>query len=227
MSAIRKRVAGSLGALAILFSLFIVVGILLPGTVQVTRSVEIDASPEEIFPLLGNLETWAEWTPWGDVESRVEGPASGLGARRVWDDPGIGSGTLTLTGFRPPQGVDYVVEVEDGAIRFEGTLSIEEREGKSFVSWTERADLGWNPLLGWTALGMEDAQGRQLQESLDRLQRRIKAPPDGSRTPPDPTSDNDLVKRKPVPRHAGFGQRGRDANGSSQGPPSAGPDIPA
>ena len=41
--------------------------------------------------------------------------------------------------------------------------------GGSVVTWTERADLGWNPLLGWTALTMDESQGRQLEESLARL----------------------------------------------------------
>jgi len=69
--------------------------------------------------------------------------------------------------------VDYLVEVEGGAIRFEGTITVEPRSGGSLVIWTERADLGWNPLLGWTAIGMEESQGRQLQDSLDRLRARL------------------------------------------------------
>ena len=163
------------GILALFAGGFVLVGILLPGTVEVTRSVEIDAAPEAIFPLLDDLELWAEWTPWGEVESSLDGPATGAGARRVWDDPELGSGSLTLTGSRPPSGVDYKVEVEGGAIRFEGTISVAAKGGGSVVTWTERADLGWNPLLGWTALTMDESQGQQLQDSLDRLKARAEA----------------------------------------------------
>ena len=161
------------GILALFAGAFVLVGILLPGTVEVTRSVEIEAAPEAVFPLLNDLERWVEWTPWGEVESRLEGPATGAGGRRVWDDPRVGSGSLTLTGSRPESGVDYTVEVEDGAIRFEGTISVAAKDDGSVVTWTERADLGWNPLLGWTALTMDESQGRQLQESLDRLKARV------------------------------------------------------
>ena len=163
------------GVLALFAGGFVLVGILLPGTVEVTRSVEIEAAPEAVFPLLNDLERWAEWTPWGEVESRLEGPSAGTGARRVWDDEGLGSGSLTLVGSRPPAGVDYEVVVEDGAIRFEGTISVAASAGGSVVTWTERADLGWNPLLGWTALTMDESQGRQLQESLDRLKARAES----------------------------------------------------
>lgn len=178
------------GILALLAGTFVLVGILLPGTVDVTRTVEVDAPPEAVFLLLNDLEAWAEWTPWGEVESRLEGPAWGVGARRVWDDPALGSGSLTLVDSRPLPGapdlelpgIDYLVEVEGGAIRFEGTITVEPRGGGSLVTWNERAELGWNPLLGWTALGMEGSQGRQLQDGLDRLKARLEGedPPPGS-----------------------------------------------
>ncbi len=174
---VARRGALAAGILALLAVLFAGVGVLLPGTVEVTRSAEIAAPPEEIFPLIHDLGAWSEWTPWGDVESRLEGPPAGPGARRVWDDPRIGSGSLTITASRPPHSLEYVVEVEEGALRFEGTITVAGRAGGSFVTWTERADLGWNPLMGWTALGLEESQGRQLQDSLDRLGERIRSGP--------------------------------------------------
>lgn len=158
-----------LGGLALLLAAFLGVGVLLPSTLEVTRSVEIDAPPEAVFPLLNDLEAWAEWTPWGDVESRVEGRSSGAGARRSWDDPRIGSGSMAIVDSEPPSRVVYLVEVEDGAIRFDGVLNVEATGDGSAVEWTERADVGWNPLLRWTALAMDRSQGRQLEESLRRL----------------------------------------------------------
>lgn len=184
---VARRGALAAGALALLAALFVGVGILLPGTVEVTRSVEIAAAPDDVFAFLDDLDAWTEWTPWGDVQSRLEGPPSGPGARRVWDDPRLGSGSLTIVGANPPHSVDYLVEVEGGSLRFEGRITVEARAGGSLVTWTERADLGWNPLLGWTALNMEESQGRQLQESLDRLRERIRTgPAEGPTASPEP-----------------------------------------
>ena len=163
------------GILALLAGSFLVVGLMLPSTVEVTRTVDVEAPPEAIFPLLDDLRKWLGWTPWGEVASRLEGPASGPGASRVWEDRRLGSGSLTLLRTRPPSlksgpaGVDYLVELEGGAVSFEGTIALERRGTASRVLWTERASMGWNPLLGWTALGMEESQGRQLDESLARL----------------------------------------------------------
>lgn len=163
------------GGLALAAGTFLIAGMLLPGTVEVTRTVDVETPLETIFPLLDDLRAWMEWTPWSEVASRLEGAPSGPGASRVWDDPRLGAGSLTLVRTRPPSsgegavGVDYLVELEGGAITFSGTIALEDRGAAARVVWTERADLGWNPLLGWTALGMEESQGRQLEESLGRL----------------------------------------------------------
>ena len=186
-STVARKGALAAGVLAALAAAFILVGIILPGTFEVTRSVEIAAPPETVFPFLNSLDSWTEWTPWGAVESRLEGPPAGRGARRVWDDPDLGSGSLSIAHSRPPRSVDYVVEVDGGKLRFEGTITVEPRGGGSLVTWTERADLGWNPLLGWTALNMEDSQGRQLRESLERLRERVEAAPRDA-YPPSPTA---------------------------------------
>ncbi len=174
-SGVARKGAVAAGILAILMVVFVAAGILLPDTLEVTRSVRIAASPERIFPLLNDLAAWDAWTPWGDIESRLEGPSAGPGARRVWDDRRLGSGSLTITASMSPSVVGYTVDLEDGAIRFEGVLSVATRGDASLVTWTERADLGWNPLLGWTALGMEKSQGSQLEESLARLKEQAES----------------------------------------------------
>lgn len=173
-----RGLAWGMGTLALASGAFVVVGVLLPGRVEVVRSVEVRAVPEAVFPFLNELAAWDQWAPWGQVESRMEGPASGPGARRVWDDPGVGSGSFALTDARPPSRVDYVVEVEEGALRFEGTLVVVGSGAAgaadvSTVTWTERADLGWNPLMGWTALAMDKSQGQVLQDSLERLKELV------------------------------------------------------
>lgn len=152
---------------------FLAVGLLLPGQAEVVRSVEIDAPPEDVFPFLDDLELWLEWTPWSEIDSRVEGRASGAGAKRVWDDEELGSGALTIVSSIPPRRVEYRAEAAGGRMRFEGVLEIRASGGRSTVDWTERADLGRNPLLGWTVLTLEDSQGRQMAASLERLKRRV------------------------------------------------------
>ena len=152
--------------------LFIVVGLVLPRSVEVTRTVTVAAPLETVFPLLDDLEAWTRWTPWGDVESQIEGVARGAGATRVWDDPNLGSGTLTLTEVVPLESVHYQAEV-DGGLTFTGTLAVEPGSGGTSVQWTESVSWGLNPLMGWTGLTLAEAQGRQLEQTLSRLKELV------------------------------------------------------
>ena len=165
----KRAAAWIVGGLASLMVLFIGVGLVLPHTVEVTRSVELAAPPEAVFPYLDDLEAWTEWTPWGEVESRIEGGSAGVGAQRIWDDPNMGSGTLTLTEVSPHTSVAYRADV-DGGLTFEGTLALSPAGEGTSLSWTESVSWGMNPLMGWTGLTLSNAQGRQLEQSLGRLQ---------------------------------------------------------
>ena len=187
-SGVARKGAVAAGLLALLMFGFVAVGIVLPGSFEVTRSVEVGAPPDRVFPFLNDLSRWDAWTPWGEIESRFEGASAGTGARRVWDDPQMGDGSLEIVASDPPREVRYAVQVEGGALRFEGTLAVEragdgasrgaEDGGASLVVWTERADLGWNPLLGWTARGMEASQGARMEESLSRLREVVEGSPE-------------------------------------------------
>lgn len=167
-----------LGMLALLLALFLVVGLFLPRRVEVSRSTDLSEPPQVVFPYLSDLERWTAWTPWGDVESRIEGPTGGEGATRTWDDPTFGSGSLTLTEVAAPSRVSYEARVEGGVL-FEGLLELEPMSGGSRLTWTESVSWGWNPLLGWNGLTLDDAQGRQLEEALARLREVAGSPPPG------------------------------------------------
>lgn len=165
-----------LGVLASLLAAFLAIGLLLPKQVEVTRSLEIEAPADEVFSYLADLEAWTEWTPWGELESALEGPRSGPGAKRVWDDPALGSGSLTIVEAIAPNRVTYEAEVEDGAIRFFGEFLVSTTsDTHATVTWTETAQWGLNALLGWNGLTLEESQGAQLAQSLAKLEEVITA----------------------------------------------------
>ncbi|MBC8000955.1 MAG: hypothetical protein H7X97_00080, partial [Opitutaceae bacterium] len=71
--------------LVLLVIILAVVGLFLPGTYHVERSVTITASSSDIYPYLNSLKKWPEWTAWTvakfpDMKISFEGPESGAGA---------------------------------------------------------------------------------------------------------------------------------------------------
>lgn len=162
------KVVAALGALGILV---LGVGLALPATWDVERSLRIDAPPDSIYRWLYDPGAWQEWTVWGGVELVASGPERGAGATLRWDDPYLGDGTFTVVEADPPRMVRYRVEVEGGAMVTEGRLTLTRAEGTgTTVTWEERGDFGWNPMMGYAALNMGRIQGVELERALRRLE---------------------------------------------------------
>ncbi len=156
------------GGIATVLVALVLIGLVLPGTWSAEASIEIEAAPTEVFPYLNDLSRWDRWTNWGDIESELSNPSRNAGASRTWDDPNLGSGSVTITSSVAPALVRYEVEVEGGA-SVSGELRIEALGGASRVTWREEGDLGRNPLMGYVARNMSESQGAQLAEGLEKL----------------------------------------------------------
>jgi uncharacterized protein YndB with AHSA1/START domain len=156
------------GASALLITA-LVVGFLLPGRWEVERSVLVPAPPEAVFSWLDDPRRWDDWAPMGDVESVFSGPERGSGATRSWDDPEMGDGRFTILAARDDREVQYRVEVQEGALITQGTLRLSPEGAGTRVTWTEVGDFGPNPLMGYTALGMDRMQGNQMENALRQL----------------------------------------------------------
>ena len=158
-----------LGTGAVVLMGFLFIGFLLPGTWTASRELVLQANPEQVFPHLDSPTAWRAWTALPDSGLSFEGPPRGTGARMSWDHPAWGTGSFEIVEAQPHTVVRYVVEVEGGAMRTEGTLELSAQDGRTLVTWTESGDFGWNPLMGYWALFMERAQSRELAKNLVRL----------------------------------------------------------
>ncbi len=165
--------AAGLGLVAVLLLGLLAVGFFLPGQWEAEREEWITASADEVYAHLISAEGWSKWTPMPETGFELDGPEEGAGARWSWDDPGYGAGSFTVLDADPPRRVRYRVEVEGGSLSTEGVLLLEESGGRTRVHWREDGDFGRNPLLGYMAGRMGEAQSEQMERSLDRLRTLI------------------------------------------------------
>ncbi|PZD73771.1 hypothetical protein C1752_01533 [Acaryochloris thomasi RCC1774] len=168
----------SLGLLLSLAILFLIGGFTLPSTVHVERSIYIDSTPVDVFPLVGDLAEWPKWSPWAemdpDMEMTVTG--SGKGQRLKWhsDDPRVGNGTQELTIFAPPTYVKSHLDFGDqgGA---DATFLLEAEEEGSRVSWAldtdmrEGVPLLKQPISTYFQFFMDDMIGKDYEIGLSHL----------------------------------------------------------
>lgn len=154
---------------------FIVLGFALPGTWDVSRELEVSASPERIWPNLVDLERWEIWTSVGQVEATLSDPSSGVGATRAWDSADWGSGRVEIMRADAPTTLGYEVAVQEGELTTSGLIELIPTDSGTRVVWREQGDFGWNPLLGYMALGMDRMQGQEMEKSLTRLDSLLNA----------------------------------------------------
>ena len=160
------RIFGILGGL---LCLYLLVGLLLPGKWTARQEAVLPHTAAEIFPFMNRVEQWPEWMPMPESGTEVTGPPQGAGAGLRWDDTRYGRGWLQITESRSDSKVSYTVDVEEGALRIQGVLSLKPDGSGTRLSWEESGDFGWNPLLGYAARGMGRSQGEAMRASLEKL----------------------------------------------------------
>jgi len=162
------------GALSGILLLYLLVGLILPGTWEAEVETTLSAPPEAVFPYLSQIDRWLEWNPMPESGMEKVGPPSGAGAGLEWDDPQYGSGRMTILESQENGKVVYRVEVEGGRLQIRGILELMPEGTGSRLRWTEQGDFGWNPLMGYAARGMAGSQGEAMRASLDSLAARIR-----------------------------------------------------
>ncbi|MES2581015.1 MAG: SRPBCC family protein [Pseudomonadota bacterium] len=93
-------------ATALLIVLFIIIALLVftsfkPSTFRVERLVNIQASPEKIFPVINDLHQHLNWSAWEKIDPNMRrifsGPPSGVGAIYEWNgNRQIGQGRIEI-----------------------------------------------------------------------------------------------------------------------------------
>jgi hypothetical protein len=65
-------------------------------TINVTRSIHIDAHPKKIYPSISNLSNWQKWSPWVIAEPNVKIKLTSDGNYYEWEGDIIGAGNLKI-----------------------------------------------------------------------------------------------------------------------------------
>jgi len=158
----------------------VVVGLLLPSRYEVERSVVIDASPEQVHGLVGDLDRWGEWEPWTELDPTIEttlgATTAGVGATQSWTGDS-GDGALTFTACDPRTGVVYDLLLDGGEIRSVGSITYDAADGGTTVTWVMAGDSGMNLIGRYFGLMMDAMVGPAFERGLSKLEERVEALP--------------------------------------------------
>lgn len=172
-----KIVGWCIGIPVGLFALLMLIGMLLPSTLAVERSIVVEAAPYEIHPFVEDLKRWDTWSPWspeydqekfGDLSCTYEGPKAGEGAIRRWTDSNMPDGFQKITFSDHAQGIKYDLQFGDSD-PMKCEIRYQPADSGTKVVWTARGDVGNNPIDRWIAVLMKPAFEKDYDTGLERL----------------------------------------------------------
>lgn len=143
---VKKILIGLAGLIVAL----LLIAFILPGKIEVSKSITINAPAENIFGEINNLENNANWSYWNnlykdDMTITYGDIREGVGAFSSWDGEESGKGSMTITESVPNKSLKLELNfMEEGTAESWYTLK-PDGEGTTLTTGFI-ADMGMNPI---------------------------------------------------------------------------------
>ena len=123
--------------LLVLLLLFIVIGLLLPQSYNVTKSININANTHIVKPLITDFSQWHKWSPWKKLDPSVEfslgEPSTGVGAHQSWQSK-WGAGEMTTTALSANKMVLNILFAQEHIIAANSNIYAKCKNGHGYFS---------------------------------------------------------------------------------------------
>jgi uncharacterized protein YndB with AHSA1/START domain len=169
-----------LGGIAVIFIVVFTVSLFLSKSYYLERSIEIKAPAENIYPLIGELRNWSQWSPWHELDPDMSltfgSTTTGVGGNYSWFGEEAGEGKIEITEFEPPDKVAFHLifkgwEDSPSTCAFNLTPS---GDGQT-VSWSFSGEFSGNPIKRYFGLMFETMVGGEYEKGLANLKALVEA----------------------------------------------------
>lgn len=164
----------------ILVVLFVGIGLWMPTDWTCSKSIQIVAKPDVVYPLIANLKRWQEWAPWNpenypEMQSTYSGADEGVGSQWNWTSDNMGSGWLKISEANPATGIHYelFMNMKGTQETLQGEIALHEEGEKTTVTWIDRGHSGSSILKKWKAVIVGFMVGKQMTSGLNKLKQQL------------------------------------------------------
>jgi hypothetical protein len=161
-------------ALLALIAAILVFAATKPDTLQVQRSIAIQAPPEKIFSLINDLHQWSRWqeqfqTP--ALKQSFSGPDSGAGAASTWEGPGSsGAGQMLITASVPFNSISAKVDFTRPFVAHNlNQFTLQPDGNATKVIWNWQGSNAYFMKLMGVFVNMDRMMGKHFESSLQNL----------------------------------------------------------
>ena len=169
------RILRWIGIVVIVLAVVFVAGAyLLPREVTITRSIEVNAPADQVFPHVNSMKATEGWSPWLERDPNVQltytGPDEGVGATLAWasDQRDVGVGTQVIVTSETDKRVETDLDFGDMGTAKAAFILDPAGEGTN-VTWTLVTDMGNSPMGRWMGLMMDGLIGPDYEAGLANL----------------------------------------------------------
>lgn len=163
-----------------IIALLLIIPAFMPSSVQVERSIEIEAPVELVFDQVVDLKKNFNWSPWAEKDTAMEvtwgETTSGIGASYSWTgNDEVGSGTMTIAEVQENAFIRNDLDFGDmgkgtGTWKFESVTAEGEENGTPVtkVTWGMDSELEW-PIGRYLGPMMDGWVGPDFEKGLANL----------------------------------------------------------
>jgi len=174
---LKKILIGIVGVVVVL----LLIGFVLPGTMEVTKSITINAPASYAFEEVNNLQNNDKWQYWNNLYKGKMTVAygdikSGVGAVSEWDGEESGKGKMTITESIPDKSIKVDLDfMEHGTAKTWYTFESEGEGTKITTGFS--SDMGMNPIGRWMGLLMKPEMEKAFDYNLTKLKEIAESKP--------------------------------------------------
>jgi carbon monoxide dehydrogenase subunit G len=149
-----------------------------PDTFRVERRTSVQATPEQLYPLINDMQQFNTWNPFNRKDPAIQGsysgPAAGPGATYAFaGNKDVGKGSLRIVQSQPPRQVTmelHMIEPFEGRNTVE--FSLVPRGAGTEVTWAMHGPAPFLSKLIGVFLDMDRMIGRDFEDGLAALKAR-------------------------------------------------------
>lgn len=165
----------ALYSIAGLLLLLIVLYQLGPARYDVSRSIEIQKPPQEVFEYLKLLKNQDHWSPWGKrdpgMKKEFRGTDGTVGAVSAWEgNKEVGSGEQEITRIEPGRRIETELRfLKPWKSTSDAYMEVEPSGSGTRVRWGFKGENGFPMRLMMLFMSMDKMVGKDFEEGLASL----------------------------------------------------------
>lgn len=163
------------GAIVALLAVLLAVAATQSEDMVVTRSIDIHAPREKIFPFIDDFHNWVHWSPWDKLDPAMtreyKGPPRGVDAVYTWKgNKKVGEGEMKVTASTAPSEVVIALHfIAPWEASNTTTFTLRETGENTRVEWHMRGPSPFVVKVMRVLFNLEKAVGKDFESGLAAL----------------------------------------------------------